>query len=38
MFDAAGLHRPLVVAFDGKTGERLWVRDHYATYGPNPVV
>src|SRR5439155_14802512 len=29
--------RPLVVAFDGKTGERLWTRDHYAHYGPNPV-
>jgi hypothetical protein len=30
--------RPVVVAFDGKTGERLWTRDHYATYGPNPVI
>jgi len=30
--------RPLVVAFDGKTGERLWTRNHYASYGPNPVV
>jgi outer membrane protein assembly factor BamB len=30
--------RPLVVAFDGKTGAKLWVRDHYASYGPNPVV
>jgi hypothetical protein len=38
MFDARGIRRPLVVAFDGKTGERLWVRDHYASYGPNPVV
>jgi hypothetical protein len=38
MFDAAGLRRPLVVAFDGKTGGRLWARDRYASYGPNPVV
>jgi outer membrane protein assembly factor BamB len=38
MFDADGIRRPLVVAFDGKTGEKLWVRDHYARYGPNPVV
>ena len=30
--------RPLVVAFDGKTGRKLWARDHYATYGPNPVI
>jgi hypothetical protein len=30
--------RPLVVAFDGKTGARLWTRDHYASYGPNPVI
>ena len=30
--------RPLVVAFDGKTGEKLWARDHYASYGPNPVI
>jgi hypothetical protein len=29
---------PLVVAYDGKTGERLWTRDHYSHYGPNPVV
>ena len=33
-----GYRRPLVVAFDGKTGEKLWVRDHYASYGPNPVI
>ena len=39
MFDARrGYRRPLVVAFDGKTGEKLWARDHYASYGPNPVV
>jgi hypothetical protein len=38
MFDTAGLRRPLVVAVDGKTGERLWARDRYASYGPNPVV
>jgi hypothetical protein len=38
MFDPAGIRRPQVVAFDGKTGERLWMRDHYASYGPNPVV
>ena len=30
--------RPLVVAFDGKTGRKLWARDHYASYGPNPVI
>ena len=30
--------RPLVVAFDGKTGAKLWMRDHYASYGPNPVI
>jgi outer membrane protein assembly factor BamB len=30
--------RPLVVAFNGKTGRRLWVRDSYGGYGPNPVV
>jgi hypothetical protein len=38
MFDADGTRRPLVVAFDGKSGARLWARDHYARYGPNPVV
>ncbi|MFN0056491.1 MAG: FG-GAP repeat domain-containing protein [Planctomycetales bacterium] len=27
----------LVAAFDCKTGERLWVRSHYGTYGENPV-
>src|SRR5205823_5760719 len=40
MFAAEGPYqgrRPLVVAFDGRTGERLWTRDHYASYGPNPV-
>ncbi len=30
--------RPLVVAFDGKTGARLWTRDHYASYGAHPVI
>jgi outer membrane protein assembly factor BamB len=30
--------RPLVVAFDGKSGKKLWARDHYANYGPNPVI
>ena len=29
--------QPLVVAFDGKTGRQLWVRDHYSHYGTNPV-
>lgn len=38
MFDAEGVRRPLVVAFDGKTTKRLWMRDHYASYGPNPVI
>ena len=38
MFDPEGGRRPLVVAFNGKTGEKLWTRDHYANYGPNPVV
>jgi hypothetical protein len=38
MFDAEGVRRPLVVAFNGKTGEKLWTRDRYASYGPNPVV
>jgi hypothetical protein len=41
MFDADGSYqgrKPLVAAFNGKTGERLWARDHYASYGPNPVV
>lgn len=28
---------PLVAAYDGKTGEQLWVRDHYSFYGKNPV-
>jgi hypothetical protein len=27
----------LVVAYDGKTGKQLWVRDHYGHYGKNPV-
>lgn len=30
--------RFLVVAYDGKTGKQLWVRDHYGNYGTNPVV
>jgi outer membrane protein assembly factor BamB len=38
MYDADAVRRPLVVAFDGKTGEKLWVRDHYGNYGPNPVI
>src|SRR5207237_142425 len=28
---------PVVVAYDGKTGKQLWVRDHYSFYGKNPV-
>jgi outer membrane protein assembly factor BamB len=41
MFYGAGSYqgrRPLIVAFDAKTGQRLWTRDHYAFYGENPVV
>jgi outer membrane protein assembly factor BamB len=41
MFSGEGSYqgrRPLVVAFDGKTGEKLWARDRYASYGPDPVV
>jgi hypothetical protein len=30
--------RHVVVAYDGKTGKQLWVRDHYGRYGKNPVV
>ncbi len=30
--------RQLVVAYDGRTGKQLWVRDHYGRYGKNPVV
>jgi hypothetical protein len=30
--------RHLVVAYDGRTGKQLWVRDHYGYYGKNPVV
>lgn len=26
-----------VVAFDGRTGQQMWSRDHYGSYGPNPV-
>jgi hypothetical protein len=29
---------PVVVAFNGKTGQQLWVRDHYSHYGTNPVI
>ena len=29
--------RHIVVAFDGRTGKQLWVRDHYGLYGKNPV-
>lgn len=28
----------LVMAYDGRTGKQLWVRDHYGHYGKNPVV
>jgi hypothetical protein len=28
----------VVVAYDGRTGKQLWVRDHYGHYGQNPVV
>ncbi|MBI3866607.1 MAG: hypothetical protein HY290_32395 [Planctomycetia bacterium] len=30
--------RFLVAAYDGQTGEQLWVRNHYGHYGKNPVV
>lgn len=30
--------RFLVVAYDGRSGEQLWVRSYYGTYGANPVV
>jgi len=30
--------RQIVVAYDGRTGTQLWVRDHYGLYGKNPVV
>ncbi|HEY7311865.1 MAG TPA: hypothetical protein VH643_21050 [Gemmataceae bacterium] len=30
--------RQVVVAFDGRSGKQLWVRDHYGHYGKNPVV
>jgi hypothetical protein len=30
--------RQIVVAYDGRTGKQLWVRDHYGRYGKNPVV
>ncbi|MBM4003660.1 MAG: hypothetical protein FJ295_10290 [Planctomycetes bacterium] len=36
--NAQGERTFLVVAYDGKTGEQLWVRDHYGNYGQNPVV
>ena len=29
--------RHIVMAFDGRTGKQLWVRDHYGFYGKNPV-
>jgi hypothetical protein len=41
MFSGEGSYQgrqPLVVAFNGKTGEKLWTRDRYSSYGPNPVV
>jgi hypothetical protein len=28
----------IVVAYEGRTGKQLWVRDHYGHYGKNPVV
>ncbi|TMQ34701.1 MAG: hypothetical protein E6K70_06255 [Planctomycetota bacterium] len=30
--------RYIVVAYDGRTGKQMWVRDHYGRYGKNPVV
>jgi hypothetical protein len=30
--------KQIVVAYDGRTGKQLWVRDHYGHYGKNPVV
>jgi hypothetical protein len=30
--------RFLVAAYDGRSGEQLWVRSHYGSYGENPVV
>jgi hypothetical protein len=30
--------RHLVAAYDGRTGEQLWVRNSYGQYGKNPVV
>jgi hypothetical protein len=30
--------RSVVAAYDGKTGKPLWQRDHYGSYGANPVV
>jgi hypothetical protein len=41
MFSAEGSYQdrqPLVVAFNGKTGKKIWTRDRYSSYGPNPVV
>lgn len=36
--NAKGERTFLVAAYDGKTGELLWVRSHYGAYGENPVV
>jgi hypothetical protein len=30
--------RYVVAAYDGQTGQQLWVRNHYGMYGANPVV
>jgi outer membrane protein assembly factor BamB len=41
MFYGEGAYQgryPVVAAYDGKTGEQLWVRDHYSSYGPNPTI
>jgi outer membrane protein assembly factor BamB len=41
MFYGEGAYQgrfPVVAAFDGKTGEQLWVRDHYSRYGANPAI
>jgi hypothetical protein len=41
MFYGEGAYQgryPVVAAYDGKTGQQFWVRDHYSTYGPNPAI
>jgi len=35
--NAQGERTFLVAAYDGQTGQQLWVRSHYGTYGENPV-